>query len=120
MDRLHRCCMGRDGRGRRISRQTLSAGRQDCMSKFSDEIRIISPIAWILATLGALTMFACLFLFAIPHHPRFHYWNTTGRALFSVWPAVLIFIWVLIIGYINADARRRGMRYVMWTLLAMF
>ena len=90
------------------------------MSKFSDEIRIISPIAWILATLGALTMFACLFLFVIPHHPRFHYWNTTGRALFSVWPAVLIFIWVLIIGYINADARRRGMRYVMWTLLAMF
>jgi RNA polymerase subunit RPABC4/transcription elongation factor Spt4 len=27
---------------------------------------------------------------------------------------------VLLIGYVNADARRRGMRYVMWTLLAIF
>jgi hypothetical protein len=33
---------------------------------------------------------------------------------------LLIAMLVLLIGYINADARRRGMRYVMWTLLAIF
>jgi RNA polymerase subunit RPABC4/transcription elongation factor Spt4 len=29
-------------------------------------------------------------------------------------------IYALLIGYVNADARRRGMRYIMWTLLAIF
>jgi predicted RNA-binding Zn-ribbon protein involved in translation (DUF1610 family) len=28
--------------------------------------------------------------------------------------------YVLLVGYIYGDARRRGMRYVMWTLLAIF
>ena len=28
--------------------------------------------------------------------------------------------YTLLIGYVNGDARRRGMRYVMWTLLAIF
>jgi len=28
--------------------------------------------------------------------------------------------YALLVGYIYADARRRGMRYVMWTLLAIF
>ena len=27
---------------------------------------------------------------------------------------------ILLIGYVYGDARRRGMRYVMWTLLAIF
>jgi hypothetical protein len=33
-------------------------------------------------------------------------------------PFLLVF--VLLIGYVNGDARRRGMRYVLWTLLAIF
>jgi hypothetical protein len=33
----------------------------------------------------------------------------------------LIFVlWVLLIGYVNGDARRRGMRHTGWTLLAIF
>jgi len=27
---------------------------------------------------------------------------------------------VVLIGYVNADARRRGMRHIMWTLLTIF
>ncbi len=29
-------------------------------------------------------------------------------------------VYVLLIGYVNGDARRRGMHYVLWTLLAIF
>ena len=28
--------------------------------------------------------------------------------------------WTLVLGYVYGDARRRGMRYGMWTLLAVF
>jgi RNA polymerase subunit RPABC4/transcription elongation factor Spt4 len=33
---------------------------------------------------------------------------------------LLVAGYVLVVGYIYGDARRRGMRYVMWTLLAIF
>jgi hypothetical protein len=32
--------------------------------------------------------------------------------------AVVIAIWVLCLGYVNADARRRGMPPILWTLIA--
>ncbi len=38
----------------------------------------------------------------------------------SVLPGMPLFVLVLLIGYVYADAKRRGMRYVMWTLLAIF
>jgi RNA polymerase subunit RPABC4/transcription elongation factor Spt4 len=48
------------------------------------------------------------------------HWPLAGAVPFALWPGLLLGILVLLIGYINADARRRGMRYVMWTLLAIF
>jgi hypothetical protein len=41
-----------------------------------------------------------------------------GKLAMSVLPGIPIFILVLLIGYVYADAKRRGMRYVMWTWLA--
>jgi hypothetical protein len=34
--------------------------------------------------------------------------------------AVMLAIYVLLIGYVFGDARRRGMNYALWTLLAIF
>jgi hypothetical protein len=42
------------------------------------------------------------------------------RILLPVVPPLALAGWTLLIGYIYGDARRRGMRYVMWTLLAIF
>jgi len=33
---------------------------------------------------------------------------------------VVIAIWILGLGYVNADARRRGMPPILWTLIAAF
>ena len=41
-------------------------------------------------------------------------------ALVTVLGALVLAGWTLVIGYVYGDARRRGMRYVMWTLLAFF
>ena len=90
------------------------------MNRFWKEISIISPIAWVLAVLAGLCMFCTLFLFGIPRHVHMRYWDLPERVLFSIGISILFVAWVLLIGYINADARRRGMRYVMWTFLAIF
>jgi zinc-ribbon domain/Phospholipase_D-nuclease N-terminal len=33
---------------------------------------------------------------------------------------VVIAIWILCVGYVNADARRRGMPPILWTLIVVF
>jgi hypothetical protein len=89
------------------------------MSRFSNEVRIIPAVAWIIGVAVAVTMFSCLYFVAIPHDHKLSQWPVVaqiGFALLGLLPMAAI----LLVGYINADARRRGMRYVMWTLLALF
>ena len=89
------------------------------MNRFSDEFRIIPPIAKILAVLIPICGFVALFT-VLSQDAKASQWPVVGRVAFSIWPGLLVGVLVLFYGYINADARRRGMRYVMWTLLAMF
>jgi hypothetical protein len=89
------------------------------MQRFSDEVGIISPVAWIIAGMCWAGFFCMLFFFALPSDPKLSHWPIAGRFAFSIWPGLLVAGAVLLVGYINADAKRRGMRYVMWTLLAL-
>jgi lipid-A-disaccharide synthase-like uncharacterized protein len=40
--------------------------------------------------------------------------------LVGAFATAMFFIWTLLVGYVYGDAKRRGMRYVLWTLLAIF
>ena len=42
------------------------------------------------------------------------------RFVISILVPLLLAGYTVLIGYVYGDARRRGMRYVMWTLLAIF
>lgn len=86
------------------------------MSRFSDEVRIIPRIARVIAALTFVGMYCVLFNSTF-HHGR---WPLAGALAFSFCLGLLPAAAALLVGYINADARRRGMRYVMWTLLAIF
>jgi RNA polymerase subunit RPABC4/transcription elongation factor Spt4 len=90
------------------------------MTRFSDEVKIIPGVAWVLAVLSWACLFFLLLFVAIPHDAKLRLWPYVGQVCFSIWPGALLAVWVLLIGYINADARRRGMRYVWWTLAAIF
>lgn len=90
------------------------------MNRFSDELRIIPRVAWVIAVLVYACMFSILMFVAMPHDPKLRAWPFAGQLAFSIWPGLLVAAIVLLVGYINADARRRNMRYVMWTLLAIF
>jgi hypothetical protein len=90
------------------------------MSGFFQELRIIPRIVWPIALLAAGTGSASLFFAVIPNDQLLSKSPLAARITVAAAPAFFIFATVLLIGYINADARRRGMRYVMWTLLAIF
>ena len=89
-------------------------------TRFMDEVRIISPWAFVIASLGYVVAGAAA-VFAT-HTAK------TGDQFYR-WPVLLplaiaggtvIACYILLVGYINRDAGRRGMSRLFWTLLAIF
>jgi predicted RNA-binding Zn-ribbon protein involved in translation (DUF1610 family) len=77
--------------------------------------RVIPTAAWITAAI--ITALSFLIITTVLEQ--------TGVPLIArvIAPVVLPLIlggYTLLVGYVYGDARRRGMRYVMWTLLAIF
>jgi peptidoglycan/LPS O-acetylase OafA/YrhL len=77
---------------------------------------VIPPMAWAIAVLVFLAMFA-LMTWVV---------SMSGdmpepiRIFLPIIPPLLMAGYTVLVGYVYGDARRRGMRYVMWTLLAIF
>ena len=89
------------------------------MSRLSQEMRVVPPVAWVIAALAYLG-FVAFAIFMTGNDPKMQTWPSWGLAAFcGLMPLVLI-PYVALIGYVNADSRRRGMRSLMWTLLAIF
>ena len=91
------------------------------MSQFNEELKIIPKAARVVAVLAYIAiaaMFTLLFMFSRDQGLQ----NTpeAGKVLLVFGPGLLLAVYALLIGYVNGDAKRRGMRYVMWTLLAIF
>jgi hypothetical protein len=85
------------------------------MKGFWNELRLIPAIVWPLALLISVGPSA-YFLFFKPDSPKL----SVAQLVFGIWVVLFFFAWVLVIGYIYSDARRRGMHYITWTLLAIF
>lgn len=82
-----------------------------------DEIRIIPWWAWTLAAVAFLCM-QFLFHAVVPHHhdpppPALRIW--LGFML-----GIVLAFYFLFLGYVNADAGRRGMNRALWTVVVMF
>jgi hypothetical protein len=90
------------------------------MSKFPEEMKVIPWGAWVIAVCTGLGLAALLLVVAIPRDPKLSVWPEAVALCFSIGMGIFLFIYTLLIGYVNGDARRRGMRYVMWTLLSIF
>jgi len=91
--------------------------RDDLSTRFMDEVRIISPWAWGIAVVIFLALPAAIG-FAISqndNHPRL-----AMIVPMTLIPAALLACYILLIGYVNKDAGRRGMSRTLWTLIAIF
>ena len=88
------------------------------MSRFGEELRVIPRTAWVIAFLAYFAFTTLIFNFALPSDPNLSKWPLAGKIAFVYGMFLLVFALVLLVGYVYADARRREMRYVMWTWLA--
>ena len=82
--------------------------------------RVIPKLAWFLAFFLWIVIGTLIFEFAMSSDPEMSSWPAVGRIALAYGATLALGAWVLLIGYIYGDAKRRGMRYVMWTLLAIF
>jgi hypothetical protein len=90
------------------------------MNRLKQELKVIPPAAWIIALLVYGGIVALSWQVIIPRDRELSPWPTLLKILFSFGMPLVLSILVLLIGYVYADSRRRGMRYVLWTLLAIF
>jgi hypothetical protein len=89
------------------------------MSRFREELQVIPGPAWALAVILYIIAAGILTLLMLDGgDPGIRALPVAAKiAIPSLAPFVL-FILVSLIGYVYGDAKRRGMRYVMWTWLA--
>jgi hypothetical protein len=88
------------------------------MSRFRDELDVVPRPAFAVAVLVWLGFFLLMMLVPFGIDPKGSQWPLAGKLALSVLPGIPLFILVLLIGYVYADAKRRGMRFVLWTWLA--
>ena len=91
------------------------------MNRFSDEMKVIPRGAWALALVLPIIFIGGFVLYLIAAA------RSTDDGGFPLpflvilfFITVVFFVYVLLLGYIAGDARRRGMRAALWVLLAIF
>jgi double zinc ribbon protein len=89
------------------------------MSRFPEELKVIPGAAWVIAVGTGVGFASCLQLMAIPNDAKLSLWPLPAQLCFSALMGMILLMFALLVGYVNGDARRRGMRYVMWTWLSI-
>lgn len=95
----------------------------DVKTTLLEELRVIPAVAW--ATAGGL--FLLLMIFFIPFVQRLEQRKPVEQQLptillqgLLVFACLILSVWLLMIFYVNADSKRRGMNSLLWTLLVIF
>jgi len=88
------------------------------MSRFTDGLKVIPRTAWVIASVCYVGSAILALTVMIPSDKEMKYWPFAGKLAFAFGVFLFVYAWILLIGYVYADAKRRGMRYAMWTWLA--
>jgi Double zinc ribbon len=90
------------------------------MSRFREELRVIPGATRILGVTLSIILAAILTLLMLYGNddPGIRTFPVAGKIAVPILAPLVLLILVSLIGYVYGDAKRRGMRYVMWTWLA--
>jgi hypothetical protein len=94
--------------------------RSDSSTRFADQLRIIPMWAYIVAILGYVAAGAAVVFAALSSKNSDPFFRGPVLVPLGLAGGTVIACYVLLIGYINQDAGRRGMSRLGWTLLAIF
>jgi hypothetical protein len=89
------------------------------MSRFGKELRVIPRVVWYFAFVVYFTFATLIFKYVMFSDPEFRDWPLFGKIALPYCAMLLVAIFILLIGYVYGDAKRRAMRYVLWTWLAI-
>lgn len=101
----------------------MSEGTQDTRSMLKSELKIIAPVGWLIAGVVLVLWLSFILTFIVQHErekaggPELPLWILQSILIVA---GVILSIWVLMVFYVNADAARRHMNRVLWTLLVIF
>ena len=90
--------------------------QKENQSVLAREIKIAPGWAWVLAAIAFIAA-QWYFNIEIVRHP--HAPPVWARALFGLLAGIGGVAYLLLIGYVNRDSKRRGMSPVLWTLVAL-
>lgn len=91
--------------------------KNETSTRFMDEIRIISPWAFLFVILGFFAAIAAVAYATLSGTPPMPLVAMVPMAILG---GTILGCYILLIGYVNRDAGRRGMSRLAWTLLAIF
>ena len=94
--------------------------KNETSTRFMDEVRIISPWAFAIASLAYVAAAAAIIFAALTDKTGDRFYTLPVMIPVGFLGATLIACYILLIGYVNRDAGRRGMSRLGWTLLAIF
>ena len=89
------------------------------MSKFTDNLAVIPRVAKVTAWIVALG-FGAGIAYLVNFPPDGKPIPPAAKLVMPFLVGVVMLVLIHLIGYVYGDAKRRGLRYVMWTLLAIF
>jgi hypothetical protein len=97
-------------------------GTEPATGGFWHNLGLIRPVAWVVAFGLFFGMLALFFLVIWPLQNPIEAARTpyAVKVCVPLLISIILFVDVLLVGFVHVDAKRRGMRYVMWTLLAIF
>jgi Double zinc ribbon len=90
--------------------------KNENQSGLSAEVKIIPPWAWALAAVG---FFIAQFFFNVVVARQSNAPPSWARPLLGLLLGLVVGCFLLLIGYINRDAKRRGMSPLLWTIVAI-
>lgn len=94
--------------------------RNETSMRFMDEVRIISPWAYFFAFLGFLVPMAAMVFALLTAKSGDPFYRSPVVVPLAMVTGAAVACYILLIGYVNRDAGRRGMSRLAWTLLAIF
>jgi RNA polymerase subunit RPABC4/transcription elongation factor Spt4 len=90
--------------------------KNETQSGLTAEIKIVPPWAWALAVV-AFVAAQWFFNIAVARHP--HAPPVWARPLLGLLAGIGVGCYLLLIGYISRDSKRRGMSPILWTIVAI-
>lgn len=90
------------------------------MSKRQSEWKIIPAAATAIALVAYAAMIFVILKYLLPGDPEAGKMPEAARVAMTFLVPLVVATYVLLIGYVYGDAKRRQMRYILWTLLSIF